>query len=72
MFSVECAGDVALWPLQKLFSEHLEKCSHSGLIGRFTLGTITNFNPNFMTLVIKFSLQIQLDPNLLKRPDIEV
>jgi hypothetical protein len=26
-------------------------------IGRFTLGTMTIFNPNFMTLVVKFSLK---------------
>jgi hypothetical protein len=45
---------------------------HSDLIGRFTLGTITNFNLNFMTLVIKFSLKIWLHPNLPKHPDIEV
>jgi hypothetical protein len=41
-------------------------------LGWFTLGTITNFNLNFMTLVIKFSLKIWLHPNLPKQPDIEV
>jgi hypothetical protein len=42
------------------------------VIGRFTLGTITNFNLNFMTLVIKFSLKIWLHPYHPKHPDIEV
>jgi hypothetical protein len=42
------------------------------IVGWFTLGTITNFNLNLMTLVIKFSLKIWLHPNLPKHPDIEV
>jgi hypothetical protein len=42
------------------------------VIGWFTLGATTNFNLNFMTLVIKFSLKIWLHPNLPKHPDIEV
>jgi hypothetical protein len=41
-------------------------------VGRFTLGIMTNFNPHFMTLLIKFSLKIWLHPNLLKHPDIEM
>jgi hypothetical protein len=42
------------------------------ILGRFTLGTITNFNLNFMTLVIKFSLKTWHHPNHPKHPDIEV
>jgi hypothetical protein len=41
-------------------------------VERFTLGTMSIFNPNFMTRVINFSLKNWLDPNLPKCPDTEV
>jgi hypothetical protein len=40
-------------------------------LGQFTLGTMTLFNLNFMTLVITFSLKKWLDPNLPKCQDTE-
>jgi hypothetical protein len=70
--SWSASGLVGCRRLQFLTIIDSMRFSPTVLSGRFTLGCMTIFNHNFMTLVIKFSLKIQLDPSLPNCPDTEV